>query len=170
MVLMGTASFLKNWQQPGKQQQQQAQAALEQLHIAHLRDVSFSEISGGEQQLAIIARSIAQQSRIIIMDEPCASLDFGNQIMVLEMIRWLAGSGYLVIQSTHDPNHALQYSDHVLILQEGQLSSQGPPEEVLTSQSLETLYQVPVGIHEFGDQGQKVCVAQKKEEHYVGHL
>lgn len=169
MVLMGTASRLRNYQQPGKQEYQRAYEALERLHITHLQQSLFSEISGGEQQLVIIARSLAQQSSIIIMDEPCANLDFGNQIKILELIQELTRQGYLIIQSTHDPNHALQYADQVLILENGMLSVKGTPSEVLTSEVLSRIYQIPIQVKDMGD-GQSYCMACQKEVSYVGNV
>ncbi|MBO0469572.1 ABC transporter ATP-binding protein [Enterococcus sp. DIV0242_7C1] len=162
MVLLGTTSRLNHFQQPGKTEYDLAEAALVDLNIAHLKQKLFSEISGGEQQLVIIARSVAQQSKIIIMDEPCANLDYGNQIMVLEMIRTLSKKGYLIIQATHDPNHVLQYGDQVLILQEGKLLVQGAPKEVLTSQRLEEIYQVPVIVRELEMEQQRICLPKKR--------
>ncbi|MGX7263077.1 ABC transporter ATP-binding protein [Enterococcus crotali] len=164
MVLMGTTARLKKYQQPGQMENDLANAALATLHISHLKDQIYSQISGGEQQLVIIARSVAQQSRIIIMDEPCANLDYGNQIMVLEMIHQLTAEGFLIIQSTHDPNHALQYADHVMILQKGQLTNQGRPEEILTSQQLESIYQVPITVHEVTSGEKKICLPTKNRK------
>lgn len=163
MVLMGTTSNLKSYQQPGPEEYELAEAALIQLNISRLKNKLFTEISGGEQQLVIIARSIAQQSHIIIMDEPCANLDYGNQIMILEMIQKLCAQGYLIIQATHDPNHALQYADQVLILQEGELVANGVPKEVLTENQLEELYRVPITIYELNTKGQSICLPKKVE-------
>ncbi|OJG92513.1 ABC transporter ATP-binding protein [Enterococcus silesiacus] len=164
MVLMGTTARLKPYQQPSQAENDLADAALATLRITHLRNRIYSQISGGEQQLVIIARSVAQQSRIIIMDEPCANLDYGNQIMVLEMIRKLAAEGFLIVQSTHDPNHALQYADYVMILQAGQLTNQGRPEEILTSQQLESIYQVPITVHKLTQCEQKICLPTKNRK------
>lgn len=166
MVLMGTAASLKNYQQPGRQEYQRAMEALQRLNIAHLQQCLFSEISGGEQQLVIIARSLAQQSRIIIMDEPCANLDFGNQIKTLELIQELTRQGYLIIQSTHDPNHALQYADRVLVLEEGKLTIDGHPQKVLTSEVLSRIYQTPIQVKEI-EKDQWCCLAEKMEAAYV---
>lgn len=171
MILMGTASRLKNYQQPGKQENKLVEDALDRLSICHLKNKLYSEISGGEQQLVIIARSVVQQSKIIIMDEPCASLDYGNQVMVLEMIKKLSREGFLIIQATHDPNHALQYGDHVIILQEGSLAKQGKPSEIVTSELLESLYGVPIAVHFLQEQGQQICVPKRREElFHVEHV
>lgn len=171
MVLMGTTSHLRNFQQPGKRERELAESALEMLQIEFLRNKNFSEISGGEQQLVIIARSIAQQSKILIMDEPCANLDFGNQVRVLEMIRRLADKGYLILQSTHDPNQALQYADQVLVIQEGRLAASGEPPIVLTNERLSEIYQTQIQVLKIPSVEQFVCVATHEEEkNNVGNL
>lgn len=161
MVLMGTTTRLKTYQQPGKAENELVEAALNMLNISHLKNRIYSEISGGEQQLVIIARSVAQQSKIIIMDEPCANLDYGNQIIVLKMIQRLTAKGYLIIQSTHDPNHALQYADYTLIIQNGELI-QGVPKDILTSQQLEAIYGVPITIYQLAMYEQTICLPTKK--------
>lgn len=79
------------------------------------------------------------------------------------MIQRLTREGYLIIQSTHDPNHALQYANYVLILQEGNLTAKGVPSEILTSKQLESIYQVPVTIHKIDEKGKLVCLPNKKE-------
>ncbi|MTD38117.1 ATP-binding cassette domain-containing protein [Erwinia sp. CPCC 100877] len=162
MILMGTTARLKSYQQPGSAEYQLAEAALDLLNIRYLKEELFSEISGGEQQLVIIARSVAQQSKIIIMDEPCANLDYGNQIIVLEMIKKLTQEGFLIIQATHDPNHALQYGDYVLILQEGKLTLSGVPSAILTSEVLAEMYQVPIEVGVLAASRQLVCVPKNK--------
>lgn len=164
MVLMGRTSQLQSFQQPGKRDYQLVEEALSLLNICSLRRRVFSQLSGGEQQLVIIARSVAQESRVFIMDEPCANLDYSNQMMVLKMIRRLTNEGYLIIQATHDPNHALQYADHVLLLQDGRLSAQGHPDQILTSSCLSDLYQAPIEVFTLADQ-RKVCLPQQ-----VAHL
>src|SRR5699024_7256238 len=108
--------------------------ALSLLGITHLAEKPFDILSGGEQQLVIIARALAQGSRILLMDEPCANLDYSNQLQVLGTMRQLAEQGYLVIQTTHDPNHALQYSETTLLLQTGKLLAVGKSSEVVTAE------------------------------------
>ena len=86
MVLMGTTAQLGRFSAPGATQRAQAEEALAQLGIAHLRDRGYCRISGGERQLVLIARAMAQQARILVMDEPSASLDFGNRLRVMETV------------------------------------------------------------------------------------
>lgn len=171
MILMGTTPRLKHYQQPGEAEREAVLNVMKRLNIEYLKEAVFSQISGGEQQLVTIARAIVQEARVIIMDEPCANLDYGNQIMVLEMVRQLASQGYLVIQSTHDPNHALQYGDKVLMIEKGEISLFGNPVEVLTGEKLSHLYQTPIQVVTINQEENKqsFCLPKKGEE-YVGNL
>lgn len=94
-------------------------SALEQLGVAQLAARSFSELSGGQQQLVLIARALCQQADILVMDEPMSSLDYGNQLRVLRCVKALTRRGYTVILSTHDPQHTLRFADRVLALSGG---------------------------------------------------
>lgn len=139
-VLMGTAGMLAPYMSPGKEQIGIARQALEQLGIGHLADRGINEISGGERQLVFLARGIAQRAKILIMDEPTASLDYGNQILVLRHIREMAARGYTVFLSTHNPEHALQYATHVLALRDHKILADGAAGEVLTEDLIKELY------------------------------
>lgn len=140
MVLMGTTHALPILASPGAAQERAAEAALEKLGILHLADRGFDTLSGGEQQLVYVARALAQQARILLMDEPTSSLDYGNQLRVLSVVKGLAAEGYTVLLSTHNPQHALWYADRVLALSKGRVAAFGTVEETLTPQLLETLY------------------------------
>ena len=135
-VLMGADPF----HAPGPSQQETADRVLETLGIRDLADRGINEISGGERQLALIARALVQNAEILIMDEPTANLDFGNQQRVLAQIRALTACGYTVLLSTHNPEHALRYAHRVLALQDGHIAADGPTETALTPQLLQTLY------------------------------
>ena len=134
MVLMGTSHG------PGEKERAAARDAMERVNIPHLADRPFDHLSGGEQQLVFIARALAQQAKILLMDEPTASLDYGNRLHVLSVARDLAKDGYTVLLSTHDPQHALWFADRALALQEGRMLALGAPREVLTPALLEALY------------------------------
>ena len=125
MVLMGTAHRVSAMASPGEAEKDKTRAALLQMGIEGLSERSYNHLSGGEQQLVLIARALAQEARILILDEPTASLDFGNRIRVLAKIRELAGKGYTVIQSTHDPENAFMYSDRVLAVKDGRVIAEG---------------------------------------------
>ena len=143
-VLMGTARQLSPFAQPGRAQVQQAMTALERVGAAHLAQRDFSRLSGGEQQLVLLARALAQKAEILIMDEPTSALDFGNQLRVLALVRELAQEGYGVLLSTHNPQHALTFATRTLALADGRVAALGRPDEVLTPELMEKLYGVDV--------------------------
>jgi len=157
MVLMGRTAQLGAFGTPGLRDRRQADAALETLGIAALAERPFTEISGGERQLTLIARALAQEARLLIMDEPTASLDFGNQVRVLERLVQLAAQGIAVLFSTHDPDHAFLCAQRALLLAEGRVLALGPPREVIRSDTLERLYRVSVRIVQTAD-GAHSCV------------
>lgn len=139
-VLMGTTGTMNVLQRPGRRQQETAMQALQRLGIEALAQRGIGTISGGERQLALIARALVQNAEILIMDEPTANLDYGNQQRVLAQIRALTARGYTVLLSTHNPEHALHYAHRVLALQDGHIAADGPTETALTPQLLQTLY------------------------------
>lgn len=144
MVLMGMTYGISPLAAPKEKEAAAARAALARLGIEHLARVPFSQLSGGEQQLVLIARALAQAARTLVMDEPTASLDYGNQARVLEHARTLAREGYAVVLSTHNPQHALTYADAALALLDGRVAAYGPPAEVLDAALLYRLYGVRV--------------------------
>jgi iron complex transport system ATP-binding protein len=101
-------------------------------------------ISGGERQLVLLARALAQEPRFIVLDEPTASLDFGNQGKVMREIRALAAAGHGVLFTTHDPNHALRAADRAFLIRGGEGVAEGRVRDVLTRTALENLYGTPV--------------------------
>ncbi len=151
-VLMGRTAHMKLFASPSKHDVAVADQALATLGISHLRDMIYTRTSGGERQLALIARALAQEPQILVMDEPTASLDFGNQMLVLDQIRTLAKMGIGIILSTHDPDHAFLCANRVAMLHEGKLVRLGPPEETITSESLKLLYGIDVDVLEVSPQ------------------
>lgn len=147
-VLMGVSGSISPLERPGQAQKETAAAMLERLSIGHLARCGINEISGGERQMALIARAMAQQAKILIMDEPTANLDYGNQYRVLETVRRLTEGGYTVLMSTHNPEHARRFASHVLALKDGSVYADGPSEEVITSALIEALYQIPAAVWE----------------------
>ena len=133
--------------------------ALSELGIADLADRDYTQISGGQRQLALIARALAQDARLIVMDEPTASLDFGNQLVVLREVRRLAAAGYGVVLSTHNPDHAFAVADAVHLLHRGETLAAGPPKEALTAERLSRMYGVPIEVRALPD-GRRICLAR----------
>lgn len=147
-VLMGTAGALSPLQMPGEAQTSAAKHAIDLLGIEHLSGRGIREISGGERQLALLARAIAQRAGILIMDEPTANLDYGNQQLVLRHIQDMAKKGYTIMLSTHNPEHALQYATHVLAVKNNKILAQGSVDDVLDEQLIKELYGLEVRIIE----------------------
>jgi iron complex transport system ATP-binding protein len=158
MVLMGTSIQVSSVATPGKNQIQLVYSALERLGILHLKNRSYTKISGGERQLALIARALVQQTRVLILDEPTANLDFGNQVRVLTQIKSLAKEGYTIVQSTHNPDQTFMFSDHVLAMLNGKVLADGPPCDVLTEELIHRLYVVDVDVQSLYRDRVRVCV------------
>jgi iron complex transport system ATP-binding protein len=121
-----------------------AARALERFGISHLSERPYTMISGGERQLALLARALAQEPQFIVLDEPTASLDFGNQGKVMHEIRALAAAGHGVLFTTHDPNHAMRAADRAYLLRDGTRIAEGAIGAVLNRAQLEVLYGAPV--------------------------
>ncbi|MGB8435780.1 MAG: ABC transporter ATP-binding protein [Burkholderiales bacterium] len=145
VVLMGRTAHVGLFATPSTADHAAAAAAIDALGINELADRIYTRISGGERQLALIARALAQGPQLLVMDEPTASLDFGNQTLVLRRMRDLAQRGIGVLFSTHDPDHAFACADQVMLLKEGVLAL-GTPAEVIRPDSLERLYGVQVDV------------------------
>lgn len=145
-VLMGRTTHLGAFASPAKRDVLVAERALESLGIADLADRPVTEISGGERQLVLVARALAQQPKLLVLDEPTASLDFGNQVRVLERMGALAASGIAVLFSSHEPDHAFLCAERALLLGEGRVLEIGAPRDVIRADTLERLYGVSVQV------------------------
>lgn len=151
IVLMGTASQISEVSIPGSEQIQLAEDSLTKLGIGHLKDRVYTQISGGERQLVMIARALAQKAKILVMDEPTSNLDYGNQIRILAEIKKLAKQGYTIIQSSHNPDQAFLFSDKVLALLDGRVLKYGPPEDVISGEIIKQLYNIDVEVENLYD-------------------
>ncbi|MDI9389353.1 MAG: ABC transporter ATP-binding protein [Synergistota bacterium] len=146
MVLMGASSRLGFWSTPGRREAHRAVEAMEEIGIGHLSDRRYDRLSGGEKQLVLTARALAQDASILIMDEPCSNLDYGHQLRVLDCAAGLARRGYLVVLSTHNPEHALSFADQALLLMDGAVNISGEPSDVMDAATLERMYGVPLDL------------------------
>ena len=141
-ALMGITRQLGAFSQPKEEHAALAMGALQQVGIEQLAQRDFAHLSGGEQQLVLIARAITQQAAVMVMDEPMSSLDYGNQLHILQQVKDLTRQGYTVLLSTHNPQHALQFADRILALCDGRVAAFGRTGEVLTPELLQKLYRV----------------------------
>lgn len=144
MVLMGRTAHQGLIARPTAHDRDVAHGALHRVGMVHLADRSVHHISGGERQLVLIARALAQQPRAVLLDEPTASLDFGNQGLVMRAIRTLAMEGLAVLFTTHDPNQALRCADRALLMREGRVLAEGAVHEVIEVEGLRALYSAGV--------------------------
>jgi iron complex transport system ATP-binding protein len=152
-VLMGRTAHLGLFSVPGRKDRDISERSLESLGIAHLADNPVTEISSGERQLALVARALAQEPKLLVLDEPTASLDFGNQVRVLQRISALAGSGISILFSSHDPDHAFLCARRALLLAEGRVLEIGAPRAVIRADTLERMYGVSVKVIDLGGGG-----------------
>ena len=164
MVLMGTTSQVSILSSPGEKQRKAAEEALERVGVVHLRNKGYTNISGGERQLVLIARALVQDARVLILDEPTANLDYGNQIRVMEQLRELTSQGYTVVQSTHNPEQAFLFSHNVVALQEGRVLAEGPPGKVVTEELMDSLYGADIKVCSLYDDRVRVCIPRSVTE------
>lgn len=158
-VMMGMTNQIGTFSAPKKEHREKAMSALESLGIGDLASRGCSRISGGERQLMLLARSLVQDAKILIMDEPTANLDYGNSFRVMERIAALGQSGYTVIFSTHEPNQAFRYANRVFALKDGGVLVDGIPSETLTEQVLSELYRIPVAVRRVEVKGREYCLS-----------
>ena len=158
IALMGATSAVSALRSPGREHTERCRWALEKVGISHLADRCYHRLSGGEQQLVMIARALVQNAPVLMLDEPTANLDFGNQLRVLEQVRSLAREGYTVIQTTHHPEQSYLFSDRILALQNGRVLTEGSPAQVLTGQTIRDLYGAEVEVVSLFEDRARVCI------------
>ena len=161
VVLMGRTAHLSPFAGPSTRDVAIANACLAKLGLATLAARHARVHLVGERQLALIARALAQDAPLVVMDEPTASLDFGNQARVLDEVRALAASGIGVIMATHDPDQAFLCADRVALLHAGRLVADAPPHEAITPATLRTVYGVDADVIDVtlaNGESRRVCV------------
>lgn len=147
IVLMGRAPYLKRFETESRKDLELAEEALKLVDIWHLKDKNIQEISGGERQRAIIARAIAQNAQIMLLDEPVSHIDLRYQIELLDSIKRLNRKKNLtIVMILHDLNLASEYSDNIFLLKKGEVYSKGNPSDVLTKENIEYVYRVKVNL------------------------
>lgn len=156
LVLMGRVTHRGMFAGPTKEDIAISHRALADLGIDALAGRDVTRLSGGQRQLVIVARALAQAAPLIVMDEPTASLDFGNQVRVLSEVRRLADRGIGIVLSTHDPDHAFAVGTRVALMCQGRIVALGQPKDVLTAERLQEVYGVEVSVECLPD-GRTVC-------------
>jgi iron complex transport system ATP-binding protein len=157
VVLMGRAPYHSFFSAYSAEDHEIAADSLDRLGILHLKERPYTEISGGERQLALIARALTQGADVFIMDEPVNGLDYGNQMRLLDGIRRLAAEGLTFIMTTHFPDHALMTADRVILLKNGAVIDDGKPEQTITEDAIFELYRINVNVVSMTC-GSRVCM------------
>ncbi len=157
VVLMARSVHHGAFASPGRRDMAIADEALERMSLTRLAGERYTELSGGERQLVLIARALAQQAPILVLDEPTSNLDFGNQMRVLRHIQLLAQSGFALLITTHFPDYAFLCATRVALLKQGRILAMGRPDETLTQSLLEEAYGTPLRIADAGA-GMRVVV------------
>jgi iron complex transport system ATP-binding protein len=158
-VLVGRAPHIGLMESPKKEDILIAKQALETMGISHLIDTPYTQISGGEKQMVLFARILAQQPSLLLLDEPTSHLDFGNQIKLLTTVQKLADSGMPIIMTSHFPDHAFLVSNKVALMKSGELIDIGTPDEGITEENLEKVYKIKVKVVDVNvGVNRKICV------------
>jgi iron complex transport system ATP-binding protein len=153
-VLLGRTPYLGWLGQPASQDRVRARWAMEQTATSPLAERRIGELSGGEQQRVLLARAVAQDTPVLLMDEPTAHLDLQHQTALLTLARSLASEERrAILMALHDLNLAALYADRVALLVGGRLRAVGAPEAVLTPELVSSAYQIPVHIIQHPDYG-----------------
>ncbi|MCX6024696.1 MAG: ABC transporter ATP-binding protein [Chloroflexi bacterium] len=145
-VLMGRAPHLGMLELPTQEDMRLALQALDELGLLGLRGRSFLELSGGERQMVVLARTLTQQVPLLLMDEPLAHLDLSNKGRILSVIRRLSAAGIAVLFTTHEPDMVHGVAQRVVLMRQGRVIASGPTETVMTSEALSQTYGVTIRV------------------------
>lgn len=169
VVEMGANVRLSDFGVPNEDERERAYEKLKILGIENLANRGYKEISGGERQLVLIARALMQDAKILMMDEPTANLDYGNQMKVLKTCKDLSNMGYSIVQSTHHPQHAFMFFDDALLMHDHKILANGKSDEVLTEENLKKIYDIDLKIIQVEDEGinHKVLVPRFMENGFI---
>lgn len=157
VVLMGRMPYKSIFSNFNKEDKKITLDALEVMGISHLKDEIYTTLSGGQRQLVLIARAIAQQADIFIMDEPVNGLDFGNQYKLLNKIKELSKKELTFIKTSHYPDHVFFVSNEAIFLNEGKILEKGDPETIIRDDTIKEVYKIESRIITIDDRN--ICLA-----------
>ncbi len=146
LVAMGRYPHLGPWRAEGRSDRAAVERALDTCDIAGMADRAVGTLSGGERQRARVARALAQEPEVLVLDEPTASLDVSHEMGIFELVRGLADGGVTVLMVTHNLNVAARFADRLLLLDRGRAAARGTAGEVLRPEMLESVYHWPLTL------------------------
>jgi iron complex transport system ATP-binding protein len=146
VALFGRTAHLPHFASPRRADRQIAEDCLERLQIGHLRNRIFTQLSGGEQQMVIVARALAQQPLFLVMDEPASSLDFGNQVKLITQVNRLKDDALGILMATHSPDHAFMCRANVMVVHNGKIWKTGDCDRIITEELLKEVYGADVCV------------------------
>jgi iron complex transport system ATP-binding protein len=155
-ALFGRTPYLRPLEMPGPEDFEIARKALERVGLGKLAQRPITGLSGGERQLGLIARALAQQPRLLLLDEPTSHLDLSNKARLIQLLKRLNADGVTILFTTHEPEVASALATHLILMREGRVRQVGSTPDVLTAANLSALYELPIEILE--DHGRRLVV------------
>ncbi|MBN3173806.1 Fe(3+) dicitrate ABC transporter ATP-binding protein FecE [Pectobacterium brasiliense] len=160
MVAYGRSPWLSLWGRLSPDDRQRVQLAMEKTHIVDLADKRLTDLSGGQRQRAFLAMLLAQDTPVVLLDEPTTYLDINHQVELMKLLRELNQAGKTVVTVLHDLNQASRYCDHLVMLSGGRVMAQGSPHEVMKPALLQQVFSIDAEIHAEPVSGQPMCVVR----------
>ncbi len=142
MVLMGRTSRMASSFNVSKVDLFKANQAMERVGIKHLHHIPFNQLSGGQRQLVLIARALAQESSLMLLDEPSSALDFSNQVLLWKLLKELTSDGIAILVCSHDPNYILWFCSELIAMKEGKVLTQSHPHSLVDNDLFSKLYDI----------------------------
>ncbi|MCA6913982.1 Fe(3+) dicitrate ABC transporter ATP-binding protein FecE [Pectobacterium versatile] len=160
MVAYGRSPWLSLWGRLSQDDRQHVQRAMEKTHIVDLADKRLTDLSGGQRQRAFLAMLLAQDTPVVLLDEPTTYLDINHQVELMKLLRELNQAGKTVVTVLHDLNQASRYCDHLVMLADGRVMAEGSPHEVMKPELLQRVFSIDAEIHAEPVSGQPMCVVR----------
>ncbi|MEI7385210.1 Fe(3+) dicitrate ABC transporter ATP-binding protein FecE [Pectobacterium versatile] len=160
MVAYGRSPWLSMWGRLSPDDRQRVQLAMEKTHIVDLANKRLTDLSGGQRQRAFLAMLLAQDTPVVLLDEPTTYLDINHQVELMKLLRELNQAGKTVVTVLHDLNQASRYCDHLVMLADGRVMAQGSPHEVMKPELLQRVFSIDAEIHAEPVSGQPMCVVR----------
>lgn len=159
LILMGRTPHLNAMNRPTDEDYRKSMEAVEALRLTPFLHRPCNQLSGGQLQMVMLARAIAQEADFLLLDEPTSHLDFGRQMETLNLIQQMKRRGVGIVMTTHNPDHAFMIGDRVAIMNDGNFTAVGTPDEVITEENLKAIYKIAVRVRGFQeDINRKICI------------